>query len=134
MAVDTKISQLPPVAAPLTMTDLFPVVAGGVTSRATGQQVNTLLNAWAVKTGAYTASAFDRILADTSGGAFAVTLPASPAPGDQVEIADGASFAVNALTIGRNGATIMNLAEDMVVSTGGARFALIYNGSTWRLA
>lgn len=132
---DTKISQLPPVAAPLVMTDLFPAVAGGVTSKATGQQVNALLKAWAVKTGAYTAVAFDRILANTASAAFTITLPASPVSGDQIEIADGGgAFAANNLTVARNGSTIMGLAEDMSVAQSNVSFALVYNGTTWRLA
>jgi hypothetical protein len=47
----------------------------------------------------YTAADKDGILADTSAGAFTVTLPSSPTVGMQVWIADGSSWALNSLTI-----------------------------------
>jgi len=46
--------------------------------------------AWTAKTTTYTAVAGDRIAADTSGGAFTITLPASPSDGDWVMVADAA--------------------------------------------
>ena len=73
---------------------------------------------------------------NTSGGAFTVTLPASPVKGDSVRIFDvGDTFDSNNLTIGRNGNPIMGDAADMVVSTEGAAL----NGSStmahrsWRI-
>lgn len=77
----------------------------------------------------------DRIAANTSGGAWTLTLPASPATGALVEIMDGAgTFGTNALTVARNAQTIMGLAEDMTVNTANASFILVFTGSTWRLA
>lgn len=74
---------------------------------------------------------------DTSGGAFSLTLPASPSVGDVVAFTDGAgTFNTNALTIARNGNKIMGLSEDMTVDTQYAAAQLVYDGSTngWRLA
>jgi hypothetical protein len=73
---------------------------------------------------------------DTSGGAFTVTLPASPVKGDSVRIFDVAdTFDSNNLTIDRNGNPIMGDAANMVVSTEGAAFELVFYDGTqgWRI-
>jgi hypothetical protein len=89
---------------------------------------------WIRVTASYTAVSGNRIASDTTGGAFAITLPASPTAGNYVEFADdGGAFGTNNLTIGRNGNTIMGLAEDMTVSTNNISFGLVYNGTTWRI-
>ena len=86
------------------------------------------LSAWVVKTGTYTAVAGDRILANTNGGAFTITLPASPSTGDTVNFIDqGYDFNTNALTVGRNSSNIANSAADLVVNTQGAAFGLVYS-------
>ena len=86
-------------------------------------------SAWVVKTGAYTAVAGDRILANTNGAAFTITLPASPATGDTVNFVDqGYDFNTNALTVGRNSSNIANAAADLVINTQGAAFGLVYSG------
>lgn len=93
--------------------------------------------AWAVKTTTYTAVAGDRLLNDTSGGPWSLTLPASAVLGDTIESVDYAgTFATNNLTILRNGHKIMGLSEDLTVSTNNAAFRLIYSGAAygWRLA
>ena len=56
-----------------------------------------------IKTSNYTASDGDNLFADTSGGAFTITLPASPSIGNQVKIIDAeGTFGTNNLTVGRN--------------------------------
>jgi hypothetical protein len=86
------------------------------------------------KTSNYTASDKEGILADTSGGAFTVTLPATPATGAQVVVADaGAVWGTNNLTVGRNGSTIGTLAEDLVCDINGASVQLVYDGTTWEV-
>src|SRR6056300_1360548 len=63
----------------------------------------------AVKTANYTASAGQGIFANTTSGAFTVTLPSSPSQGDEVTIVDYAgTFGSNNLTVGRNGSNIDN--------------------------
>jgi hypothetical protein len=84
------------------------------------------------KTANYTASAAEGVLCDTSGGAFTVTLPASPSTGDTVVIVDvGNNFATNNLTVGRNSSTIDSLSEDLVLNINDVSIEFIYDGATW---
>jgi hypothetical protein len=72
------------------------------------------------------------ILANTATGAFTVTLPASPATGNQVVVADSyGDFGANAVTVARNGSTIENIAEDLVLDINGVSVQLVYTGNTW---
>jgi len=73
---------------------------------------------WLIKTSAYTLSNLDGILADTSGGAFSVTLPSSPSLGDTVHFYDYKNtWTTNNLTILRNGNNIDGTADDLVCDT-----------------
>ena len=84
---------------------------------------------WRAITAAETIQAGAQILANTNGGAFTVTLPASPSTGDTVNFVDqGYDFNSNALTIGRNSSNIANAASDLVINTQGAAFGLVYSG------
>ena len=59
------------------------------------------------KTANYTASAGDLLTANTTGGAFTVTLPSSPSAGDSVSIIDvNRSWVNNSLTVSASGKTI----------------------------
>jgi len=72
------------------------------------------------------------ILANTALGSFTVTLPASPATGNQVVVADSYGvFGANAVTIARNGSTIENIAEDLILDIDGVSVQLVYTGNTW---
>jgi len=84
---------------------------------------------WRVVSAAETVQAGAQILANTNGGAFTLTLPASPATGDEVSVVDqGYDFNTNALTIGRNSSNIANAAADLTINTQGAGFTLVYSG------
>ena len=72
-------------------------------------------------------------LADLSGGAFTLTLPASPSEGDVVQVITDANASSNNLTIGRNGETIGGVAEDMTINLNGTRVVLVYSSSNWRV-
>ena len=64
---------------------------------------------------------------DTSGGAFTVTLPTSPALGDEISFVDYAgTFDTNNLTIGRNGNPIQGAASDLTVSVERAGLTLVF--------
>jgi hypothetical protein len=89
---------------------------------------------YVVKTANYTTQNNEGVLADTSGGAFTVTLPAAPSAGDQCIVADaGANFGTNNLTVGRNGSTIGGLAENLVIDITGVSVQLVYDGTTWEV-
>jgi len=85
------------------------------------------------KTANYTAVASEKIIADTSGGVWTLTLPASPSSGDVIKIADGADWSANNLTVGRNGSTIEGDAADMTMDIGGASVSFVYDGTTWQI-
>ena len=85
------------------------------------------------RTGNYTAVDKDGIIADTTAAPFTVNLPASPTSGTQVHIVDGSNWSVNNLTIGRNGATIEGVAEDLIIDIGGIYVSLVYDGTTWQV-
>ena len=87
---------------------------------------------YVVKSANYTVNNNEGVLANTALGAFTVTLPASPAAGNQVVVADaGGDFGANALTIARNGSTIANIAEDLACDINGVSVQLVYTGNTW---
>ena len=89
----------------------------------------------AVKTANYTASAGQGVFANTTGGAFTVTLPASPSTGDEVTIVDYAgTFASNNLTVARNGSKIDASDTDATldVNRTNVRFVFIDSTQGWR--
>ena len=91
---------------------------------------------WLTKTGTYTAFPGDKLFVNTSGGAFTITLPASPTVGDEVRFLDLANtFDTSNLTVGRNSEKIDGTTQDLTVATEGAAFSLVYSGSTygWKL-
>ena len=125
------------IGADLVDADLFLVDdgAGGTLRKTTAERIKTYIGggtSWqAIKTGAYTAVAGQGVFANTTSSAFTVTLPASPALGDEVTIVDYAgTFDSNACTIGRNSQPIQGVAEDLVVSTERASFTLVYVDGT----
>ena len=85
------------------------------------------------KTAAYTASAGENIIADTSGSAWTLTLPATPSAGDVVTVAEGTGWDTNVLTVGRNGETIEGDAEDLIMDVIGVRVDFVYDGATWQI-
>jgi hypothetical protein len=98
--------------------------------------INGFAKRWTAYTANFTAVAGDRILADTSGGAFTVTLPASPAVGDEIHILDSAaSFDNNNLTVARNSKKIQGLTADLTLTTENTGIGLVFMSDTygWRV-
>jgi len=84
---------------------------------------------WRAVSAAETVQAGAKLLVNTNGGGVTITLPASPATGDEVSFVDqGYDFNSNALTVGRNSSNIANAASDLVVNTQGAAFSLVFSG------
>ena len=85
---------------------------------------------WRTVSAAETVQAGAKLFVETNGGAVTITLPASPAVGDEVHFVDSRyTFDSNALTVGRNSSKIANDTSDLVVNTEGAAFGLVYSGS-----
>ena len=85
---------------------------------------------WRTVSAAETVQAGAKLFVETNGGAVTITLPASPAVGDEVHFVDSRyTFDSNALTVGRNSSKIANASADLVVNTEGAAFGLVYSGS-----
>lgn len=88
---------------------------------------------WSVKTGNYTAVNGNAIVADTSGGSFNITLPATPVAGTMIAIADGNNWATNNLTVLRNGSTIEGIADNLILDVKDVRVDFVYTGTTWQV-
>jgi collagen type VII alpha len=88
---------------------------------------------WTYIDGATTAQTGGQYVADTSGGSFTLTLPASPSVGYNVAVADGGNWATNNLTIGRNGSIIEGDSSDLIVDVGQIELKFIYDGTEWQL-
>ena len=83
----------------------------------------------------YTTVNGDQVLVNTSGSGIGapvtINLPASPAIGNEITFIDsGNALASNNLTIGRNSSNILGNASDLVVSTNGIAFTLVYVNAT----
>tara|TARA_R100001039_G_scaffold39097_1_gene43809 strand:- start:2244 stop:3380 length:1137 start_codon:yes stop_codon:yes gene_type:complete len=103
----------------------------GDASGAINMAGNALNIRWSTKTAAYAAIKGDRLLANTSAGAFTITLPSTPSSGDEVWFADpGANWATNNLTVDGNGNNIDGAATFSADLNEGY-FAAIYNGAAW---
>ncbi len=89
-----------------------------------------------VTTTILTAQKTRKVLANTTSGAFTLTLPASPAVGDSVLVMDmQATFDTSNLTIGRNGNLISGVADDflMDVEDAWAEFIYVGGGRGWQV-
>jgi len=83
---------------------------------------------------AFNASVNDRILASSAGGAFTITLPnvSTLLLNDTIQIIDiGGVAATNNITVGRNGAKIQNINDDLTIDVNGSIITLVYTGSTY---
>lgn len=81
-----------------------------------------------------TATKFQSVAADVSGGAWTLSLPASPSAGDWVRVVVvSGDPEVNALTVSGNGKNI-NGDASLTVDVIRATVTLIYNGTEWRIS
>ena len=92
-------------------------------------------NTTKVTTG-FTATSGVGYFADTAGGSFTITLPASPSAGNVVAVQDyTGTFGTNKLTIGRNSQNINGAASDLDLTKNNTATQLIYVDATegWRV-
>ena len=93
-------------------------------------------SAWSTKTANYTAVSGDSLFANTSGGTFTITLPASPSVNSKVTIHDIAgTWNASPVNISRNGSILAGATEDLVLNVRNATVMLVYSGATygWRV-
>jgi hypothetical protein len=84
-----------------------------------------------IKTGDFTAVSGEGYFINTTGGAVAMTLPASPSVGDIVAFKDYAgTFQTNNLTLNRNSSNIVGEASNKVISVEGQSIVLVYGDAT----
>jgi hypothetical protein len=81
----------------------------------------------------YTATDGDFLIADTSDGAWTLTLPPSPSVGKFVTIFDGGSWSTTPLLINPNGSTIDGSGASINLDISNMRVDFVYNGSTWKV-
>jgi hypothetical protein len=82
---------------------------------------------WQTKTANFNAAVGNAYICNTDGGAFTMTLPASPVDNEYVIISDAmGKFKDKNLTIARNGNNIAGVAEDLVVDSNYANFRLTF--------
>lgn len=107
-------------------------LSGGVmTGAITFASAQKLLN-WTIKTTMPDpAVAGDALLANTTGGAFTITLPASAVISDTIDIADYAgTFATSNLTINSNSLNLMGSVQTLVLDVNYRNVTLVYSGAT----
>jgi len=117
------------------------VIAPGETLTVIGDGTNYIINTFGGLTNidvsnTYQASSFQLLWVNTSSLAFTITLPATPAKGDQIRIVDiTSSFALNNLTLNPGVLPIMGTVATMTVATTGAAFDMIYYDASkgWRI-
>lgn len=91
-------------------------------------------DAWETIITTHSATAKERLLANTANASFNITLPASPVLGDEIFIADAFNFGTNSANVLRNGNLIDGLAENLELDVEGAQVQLVYDGSgNWKV-
>jgi hypothetical protein len=131
----TWVSSSPPITLPTQTSNSgkFLTTDGTNASWAT---LNAGLNVTAAKTATYTALAYDLVNANTTAGAFSVTLPVSPVNGAIVGVIDmGGTFATNNLTLLPGaGATVEN-DTSLILDINSTYITLVYISATtnWKV-
>jgi hypothetical protein len=88
---------------------------------------------WFTVNSNYQAADKDAILADTTQGSFSIALPANPAEGDIVTLADIGNWQDANLLITRNGSTIEGMEVDFNLDISHTKITFIYDGDTWHV-
>ncbi|MDB2405085.1 hypothetical protein N9W19_00095 [bacterium] len=106
---------------------------GSVPATALGMIQKGMTSVTAASKTTYTAVANDQIVVDTAANIVTITLPATPAVGDEVTIMDGSAtggFATNNCVVARNGSNIEGAASDDNLTANNQCVTLIYANAT----
>ena len=106
---------------------------GSVPATTLGMIQKGMTSVTAASKTAYTAVANDQIVVDTAANVVTITLPATPAVGDEVTIMDGSAtggFATNNCVVARNGSNIEGAASDDSLTVNNQCVTLIYANAT----
>ena len=105
-------------------------LACGATQTGFGRTGTVNWQTASIKTSTFTAANGEGYFANTSGGAFTMTLPAGTA-GNIVSVVDYTNtFQTNNLTINRNGSNIVGGTDNAIISVEGQSVVLIYGDAT----
>ena len=106
---------------------------GSVPATSLGMLQKGMTSVTAASKTTYTAVASDQIVVDTAANIVTITLPATPAVGDEVTIMDGSAtggFATNNCVVARNGSNIEGAASDDSLTVNNQCVTLIYANAT----
>ena len=106
---------------------------GSVPATTLGMLQKGMTSVTAASKTTYTAVANDQIVVDTAANVVTITLPATPAIGDEVTIMDGSAtggFATNNCVVARNGSNIEGAASDDSLTVNNQCVTLIYANAT----
>ena len=106
---------------------------GSVPATTLGMLQKGMTSVTAASKTTYTAVANDQIVVDTAANVVTITLPATPAVGDEVTIMDGSAtggFATNNCVVARNGSNIEGAASDDNLTVNNQCVTLIYANAT----
>ena len=81
----------------------------------------------------YQINPFENVMYDTLAGSFSIHLPFNPTLGISVSLSDVGNANTNPLTINRNGQTIENVPDNLVIDVYASKIDLIFDGNTWRM-
>ena len=103
----------------------------------TGGSSSSSLASWTVINSNYTVGNNIQLLANSTGGTFTITLPASPVTSNVIVIADGCSpntgWSNNNVLVNPNGRTIEGIADTLALNISQSSVSLIYDGATWQV-
>lgn len=88
---------------------------------------------WIKVNSTYSINPFENVMVDSNPVPFSVHLPFNPAIGTSVSLCDVSASAGNTFTINRNGQTIENTPENLIVDLYAIKMDMIFDGVTWRI-
>lgn len=97
-----------------------------------GSGGSSTVTPWTTVSTTYTATAADKLVADTSGGAFAVNMPAAPVA-DSTTVRIKGNFATNNLTVNGNGHNWAGFAGPLVLNKDYIDVTILFDGTNWRI-